>query len=246
MKLISIAIISLFLTACAGTVNTYNSEGKIQSKTPAAVAVAEAAALGHEACGSTEQDSNLLSVEELAKLSASAQAEYMKSLPMLMAMGVIQAQAGDPTDDCHAQVASEAKMYFKSQETKYAQYGKVGVTGLIAIPTAWVLKAGLDTVEALGTDSGDTVTTGDIMMTKSDDPTAGEGGTGGDVNGSQVLNLGSGSTATDQGQVVGGGVDKNINTGFGNKSTSNQDNNTDGPNVINDEGDGAGNSGSLF
>ena len=148
---------------------------------------------------------------------------------------------------CHGQIAEETKAYHRAQAAKYTQYGVIGKTGLIAGFSYLGFKALTDSYSEIASEATGDISVGEIHATKSDaDPTGlGEGGVVGDATGSQNINIGSGIVASDQGQAVNGGIDKNINTGFGTKSTSNQDQNRD-PNRIDDGGDGAGNETSLF
>ena len=105
-------------------------------------------------------------------------------------------------------------------------------------------------VDNLGSDSGDNITTGNITATKSDDPYGvggeGGGGTGGDVKGSQVINIGSGSTATDR-AMLNQNVDKAIGVPLdGDSNFDEVAAGAQGGIIIDDKQDGSSNSGKLF
>ena len=145
-----------------------------------------------------------------------------------------------PPITCAQAVAMAVDSYMEKEGIQAEQWGSTGLALAIAMPTAWVIKTAMNTMDNAIAGQGDQFGNVNVQATKSDDPYGGEGGAGGDVNGSQAINIGSGSLATDHAQIPTS-VDKNINTGFASKSSSNQDNNTEGPNVINDENDGSDN-----
>lgn len=243
----------------------YAADGKTpvsheETKTSESAAVMKSMAPAIEACEVGMAERRKMAIEEakgrspvpqftpeqILALKADAQAKYIGdsfSYGMVIAMTdqtkMIIAAFKKPPITCAQAVAMAVDSYMEKEGIQAKQWGSTGLALAIAVPTAWVIKTAMNTMDNAIAGQGDTISTGNISQTKSDDPYGGEG-TGGDVNGSAAINIGSGNLATDHGQVPTN-VDKNINTGFGNKSSSNQDNNTNGPNVINDNEDGANN-----
>ena len=180
------------VAGCAGSVTTVGLDGSKTSK-PAAVAVMEASALSHSTCEPSQQQ---LDVTEITKLSASAQAEYMRNVPMMMVLGLLQ----DKDGGCHAQVASATKEYFRSQATKYRQFGNFGQTIGRWVGGYLIADSVIDGIAAAGA-VGDT-NVGEINVSAGSQGAAGEefGVPGGSVN--QNVNIGNG-TLTSAGE---GGV----------------------------------------
>jgi len=165
-----------------------NADGSVDT-TPASVAVIQASALSHQSCGK-EEKSFSLNVDEISKLSASAQAEAMRNVPMMALLGYIQSK--ESGGGCHEQIASETREYFKSQSVKYQQWGMVGRAGVIGGFTYLGAKSIIDGIAAAGA-VGDTHI-GEVNVSGNSTGGAGgmaAGGAGGDVT--QSISLGNGS-----------------------------------------------------
>jgi hypothetical protein len=219
---IAIGAIAL-LPGCAGTVKKTNADGS-EVSTPAHVAVIQASAQAHETCG-TEQIGFTLSVDEISKLSASAQAEAMRNVPMMALLGYIQQKEGG---GCHSQIAAATREYFKSQAIKYQQFGMVGRAGVIGGFTYLGARAFFQSISAMNA-GGDTHI-GEVNVSGATDGASGEGAmTGGSVT--QNVNLGNGSLTN----AAEGGVNA-----FGEKPILG-----DG-NTFDDSGDGSNNNPGFF
>jgi len=128
MFIVVIGVVGLFLAGCAGTVKEYDATtGKKISSTPAGVAVIKSAAEQMDDCPTTSP--MIFSVSDITKLSASAQAEAVRNIPMLIALGMIQDK--DSGNNCYTQIAKEAQAFFAAQSVKYNNWGMVGRVGLI-------------------------------------------------------------------------------------------------------------------
>jgi len=115
-------------------------------------------------------------------------------------------------------------------------WGAATAFGLYQIGKGWT---------AASENAGDTITTGNISVTKSDDPIAsGEGGgvASRDIGGQSVV-IGSGRAATDQAQIVDN-VDKNLSTPI--RGDSNLDGNGDPSGIVIQDPDDVRNDASLF
>ena len=210
-----VVLLFFAVAGCAGSSKIEYADGRTES-IPAAVSVMEASALAHSSCEPAQQQ---LDVTEITKLSASAQAEYMRNVPMMMVLGLLQ----DKDGGCHAQVASATKEYFRSQATKYQQWGMVGRAGVVGGFAYLGVKSVVDAIAAAGA-VGDT-NVGEINVSAGSQGAAGEefGVPGGSVN--QNVNIGNG-TLTSAGE---GGVNA-----FGEKpilGDGNTFNDNDSPNT---------------
>lgn len=148
-----------------------------------------------------------------------------------------------PQEFCGIAVAAIAKGYHDKEAAQAGAWKVVGVTTVAAVGVGWIFSRSADVVEGLASGQGDTITTGNISATKSDDPIGGEGGGASGSIGGQAINIGSGSSATDQAQAMGSGVvvDKNQATNF-KESSSNLDGSGNPSGVVlDDRGDGSGN-----
>lgn len=236
---VTLSLIALYLSlvGCAGTVKTKTADGA-ETTTPAAVAVMEAASLSHEACAKDEAV-QFLSPEQIQGMSASAQAKYLESLPMMMALGMIQKQNDD--GGCHAQVSAEVKAYMAKEAGKYGMWRSIGTAGIWGVVTYGGIKAFTGMVDGAVNAAGDQISTGDITVTKSDDPIGGEGGgASGDIGGQSVV-IGSGRIASGERSTVMD-AEKGINfPGDSNMDADGAPAGTTGV-TLDDSGDGGGNS----
>jgi hypothetical protein len=103
-----------------------------------------------------------------------------------------------------------------------------GIWGLVGLAGVY---GAAKTIQNGQNQAGDDYQTGDIHVTKSDDPVGTEGSSSGYIGG-QIVHVGPGSNVTDFGQLPQNN-DKVIQQNFGPAATSNNDNNTD-PNRIED------------
>lgn len=147
-----------------------------------------------------------------------------------------------PQAFCARQVAAIAKGYHDKESRQSDAWKAAGITGLIAFPTAWVFSRGIDMVNDMAAGQGDQISTGNINVTKSDDPTAGEGGGNGSIGG-QSINIGSGASASDQGQALGAGtvIDKNQATTFKDAESNLDGSGNPSGVVLDDRNDGSDN-----
>ena len=153
----------------------------------------------------------------------------------------------------HAQTAAMArgdlftdamKQYIIGENAEVAGITRGVSSGLWSATALFGIKTIGDIAEAGYDAAGDTTQTGDIHITKSDDPVNGEGGSSGTIGGQSVV-IGGGRAATDQAQIVNN-VDKNQTTPI-----RDSDSNFDGSGnpsgiVIDDQNDGSGNDARLF
>lgn len=210
------------MSGCAGTLQETRPDGTVV-KTPASVAVIQASADSHATCG--EEMGFSLSVDEISKLSASAQAEAMRNVPMMALLGYLKEKEGG---GCHEQIASETREFFRAQSVKYQQFGMVGKTGLIGGFTYLGFKSMFDALAAVG-QVGDT-NIGEVNVSGATDGASGEGSfTGGNVE--QNINLGNGSLSN----ATDGGMNS-----FGEKPIQGDGNSFD------DSGDGSNNNPGFF
>ena len=172
--------------------------------------------------------------------------QFNQSTLMILGIALRQSMQANqkykPT--CAEQVSAIAVAYFGKESDQAKAWGSAGLAAAIAVPTAWVIGQGIKMVDNLGSNSGDKITTGPINMQKSDDPVGGGGGGGGDVAGSQVLNIGSGSTATDR-AMLNQNVDKAIAVPLDGDSNFDEVSSGSQGGIIIDDPDGQ-NSGSFF
>lgn len=147
-----------------------------------------------------------------------------------------------PQEYCGNAVARIAQGYHDKEGKQADAWGKAGITGLIAIPAAWVFTRGIDMVNDMAAGQGDQISTGNINVTKSDDPIAGEGGANGSIGG-QSINIGSGASASDQGQALGAGtvIDKNQSTTFKDAESNLDGSGNPSGVVLDDRNDGSNN-----
>ena len=241
MKVLLGITMVLLLAGCSAGIRTELPDGTV-SEIDEDVALMQTAAGIQQACLEQAVSQGVrLSVGELEKLSASGQEAYFDYMQMQTVVNALKSQGGG------SPCGSEIRAYYTAQAAKHGAWAGTVKSGL-----GWgfgflIGKSMFDAFEGMASSAGDHYNVGDVNVQKSDDPTGtgGEGaGTGGDVNGSAVVNIGRGQVATDQAQIPTN-VDKNINTGFGNKASSNQDQNRD-PNRIDDGGDGSNNEAGLF
>jgi len=222
MKFILIGAITLLLSACAGTVKTYDAQtGKKISSIPAGVAVMQAGANQLDKC--PEQASYAMSVDDITKLSASAQAEAVRNIPMMALLGMIQSR----DDNCYSAVARSTQEFFKAQSVKYQQWGMVGQAGVIGGFTYLGAKSLFSSLAAASAVGDSYIGELNISGTSRGGNSGGEGvaGLGGALD--QNINIGNGT----QNRAAG-------SLNFGEKPI-----NGDG-NTLNDN-DG-GNKGSIF
>lgn len=178
--------------------------------------------------------------------SGAAQAEYIEAVSdgqlMNLTQMAIANMAGDPEAACHKAIATEATAYYMMEAKRSSNrwgFGKF----LAGTAAAYFIVSEWSSALASAASNGD-INIGSINQTKSDDPTSGEG-TGGGVEGSQVLNIGSGNVATGQG-MTNETVDKAMHTTF-KDAESNLDGSGSPSGVVLEDGlDGSGNSGKLF
>lgn len=138
------------------------------------------------------------------------------------------------TDEMQSYIAGE-----NSEVQSASAVATGGFWTLIGLSAFKTIQKGYDA-------AGDSYQVGDITQTKSDDPYGGgEGSPGGDVPGGNAITIGRENyVATDHG-AISKDVDKNIQSQFGNKATSNLDDSTE-PNRINDAEEIKDNKAGLF
>ncbi len=193
-----------------------------------------------------------LTPEEVLGLKADAQAKYIDRNFML---GILQnstrqteilAKAlGREEITCERAVVMAVESYMEKEKVQAKQWGKVGITTAIAIPVATVLTTAMGIMNTALAGQGDTISTGDINVTKSDDPSIGgesSGGTGG--IGGQSITIGSGQSATDQAQTAKR-IDKNLTTPIRGSSNLDGSGSPSGA-IIDDKNDGSNNSARLL
>ena len=241
MVVILVAFSFALLNGCAGSVKTTKPDGT-KISTPAAVAVMEASALAHDTCAE-ERDI----MAEFAGLNCNdpslkegGQEECYQTKQM--AMFAVALTEKDNGERCHAQIASEAKAYFASQAGKYNMWGSIGRAGIWGGVTVFGIKSFTGMVDGAISAAGDEINTGNINVTKSDDPmTGGEGG--GDTGGigGQTVTIGSGSVASGERSAV---IDSEKAINFPGDSNMDADGTTAGTTgvTLDDSGDGGGNS----
>ena len=136
------------------------------------------------------------------------------------------------------------KAFFAAQSAKYNMWGSLGRAGIWGTVTWFGVKGVTDALQAGYDAAGDNIATGNITVTKSDDPVG--GGEGSSVNsdiGGQAIVIGSGKAATDKGIAMD--AEKGIGfTGDSNMDADGQPAGTTGINLNDD--DGNNNSGRLF
>jgi hypothetical protein len=225
-----VVLIATSMSGCAGNVKKYNDAGEKIEQVPAAVAVMQAAAEQMEEC--PQPVSYMLTVDDITKLSASAQAEAMRAIPMIMLISMIQTN----NENCYTAIAAETKAFFVAQAAKYNQWGSVGRAGVIAGFSYLGAKSLFDAFAAASS-AGD-ISIGTLNATKSDDPILGEGGGTASVNGDQVINIG-GTTSAGRSQL-NSNVDKAIGTPLDGDSNFDGNGNPTGI-VIDDRNDGSDN-----
>jgi len=238
---IAIVLFSLMLAGCAGTVKVYDpATGELTSKTPAAVAVAEASAKAHDTCN-VPGGIHMLEVADITKLSASAQAEYMRNLPMMVLLGQIQ----DKEDGCHSQIAKETQAYFVAQSSKYRQYGKLGSIGLIAGFSYLALDSWFDAIAGISAGGDQYVTNlGNRSVGDSSGGGSGSVSASGDSTLSDITINNGIANASGRAQA-NSNVDKAIGVPLDGDSNFDQVDNGSQGGIIIDDPDG-GNSGSFF
>jgi len=239
---LALAIIYVGLSGCAGYVKKYDEEtGEKIESIPAGVAVLETSAARHAEC---EDEVNPMAAFAASNCNDPNLKEdgqtacYQTKQLALFAVALGVKQGGD---SCHQQVAEETKAFFAAQSAKYRQWGTVGKAGVIGGFTYLGAKSLFDAFAAASS-AGD-VSIGTLNATKSDDPYGiggeGGGGTGGDVSGDQIINIGSGKVASGRGQL-NDSVDKAINTPLDGDSNFDGNGNPTGI-TIDDAYDGSGN-----
>jgi len=218
MKFILISAIALLLASCAGTLKTYDATtGKKTSSIPAGVAVMQAGANQLKEC--PDLPNYIMSVDDITKLSASAQAEAVRNIPMMALLGMVQNKG----NDCYTAIADSTREFFKAQSTKYQQWGMVGKAGVIGAATYFTVDSiigGLAAASAVG-DSY----VGELNISGSSTGGAGGGegvaGLGGALD--QNINIGNGTQNRSAGNLTFG--EKPIN-GDGNSFQDNDGGNT--------------------
>lgn len=150
-------------------------------------------------------------------------------------------QLESPQAFCARQVAAIADGYHNKEAAQAGAWKAFGVAGIIAIPTAWVFSRGIDMVGNMAENQGDTTQTGDINITKSDDPISGEGGSSGYIGG-QSVTIGGGKAVSDKGIAL----DAEKGIGFTGDSNMDADGGNGETGINLDDADGNGNSGRLF
>lgn len=148
-----------------------------------------------------------------------------------------------PQEYCGASIAKIAQGYHDKEGKQADAWKAAGITGLIALPTAWVFSRGIDMVNDMAAGQGDQISTGNINVTKSDDPIGGEGGGASGSIGGQSINIGSGASASDQGQALGAGtvIDKNQATTFKDAESNLDGSGNPSGVVLDDRNDGSDN-----
>ena len=170
-----------------------------------------------------DETSAAMSVDDITKLSASAQAEAVRNIPMLIALGMIRSKE----DNCYTAIAKSTREFFRAQAVKYQQWGMVGKAGVIGAAAYFTVDSIVGAVSAAGA-------VGDSYIGELNISGASSGGAGG---GEGVAGLGG---ALDQNINIGNGTQNRAggNLNFGEKPINGSGNTFD-------DRDG-GNKGSIF
>lgn len=187
--LISVVTAFLFLSGCAGTVKTYDKEtGKKTGSTPAGVAVMQAGIEQIKNC--PKNKSYGMDVSKLTQLSASAQAEAVSNVPMMMALEMLKEKNGG--GNCYTAVAGATQEYFKAQAVKYQQlgiFGRGGLVGIVKVLRDKYMFGAFGTASA----KGDTAI-GEVNISGSGAGGASGEGTGGLGRSTMITNVGAGNS----------------------------------------------------